>query len=163
MAGELRKLLDKEAGWEEFHLIIPHPFLPPRFQNQSDQRNMILLLDRDMTLHVRWEGSRLYEHQPLTPRATYRLIQEVLKNMTTYRRGLRVFSKFVEGWGEQPFEDERTLDPIRAQERKAPDAPRIEQEEDKPIELIATLETLLDATSEAGGESPMPMEVCPDE
>ena len=68
---------------------------------------MLLLFDRDMTLHIRWEGSRLHEHSPLTPRAAMRLLREVARNMTKYRRELHVFSRFIDEIGEAPFEDPR--------------------------------------------------------
>ena len=136
-------------------MIIPHPFLPPRYQKLSQERNMILLLDRDMTLHIRWEGSKLHEHLPLTPRAARGLIRECLGRMTKYRRDLQVFSKFIEENAEQPFDDPRALDPIRFKERELPPAQPLEEEtEDTATELVAEIQL---SNPEIGGESPMPM------
>jgi hypothetical protein len=106
-ASQLRRILEKGAGWEEFHYVIPHCFLPPRYRDISKNRNMRLLLDRDLTLHVRWEGSRTHEHHPLTPGAVNRLLGEVSTNMAKYRKELQVFSRFVRSRGEAPFEDLR--------------------------------------------------------
>jgi len=156
VSSPLRKLLEEEAGWEEFQMIIPHPFLPPRFQNLSENRNMILLLDRDMTLHVRWEGSRIHEHHPLTPGAVNRLVKEVLRKMSKYRGELEVFNRFIQRNAEQPFDDPRALDPIRFKVRKLPPAGKIEEKEDTAIEVTARIQL---PSPELGGESPMgPME-----
>ncbi len=156
MASQLRKLLDKEAGWEEFRMIIPHPFLPPRFQKSAKNRNMILLLDRDMTLHIRWEGARLHEHHPLTPQAARRLIEEVLGYMTKYRRELKVFSRFIGEWGEQPFDDPRAMDPLRLKEREAPSASLEVREEVRVHETLRAgrLPERMRGMGR-GGESPM--------
>ena len=100
---------------------------------------MILLLDTDMTLHVRWEGARFYGHHPLTPRAAQRLIQEVLGYMSQYRRELKVFSRFIEQVGEEPFDDPRAgvdTEPVR--EEELPSASRVE--EDRTIEIGAEVE-----------------------
>jgi len=153
----LRELLEKEAGWEEFQMVVPHPFLPPRFRKLAEGRNMIILLDRDMTLHVRWEGARVHEHHPLTPRATQGLIREILRYMTKYRRELQVFSGFVGSCAEQPFDDPRALDPVRFKDKPLPAAPKEKEkkaEENLPIEITATVSLPM---YEMGGESPMPM------
>ena len=162
MTSPLREALEAEAGWEEFQMIIPHPFLPPRFQNLAKGRNMILLLDRDMTLHIRWEGARMHEHHPLTPGAVRRLMKEVFTRMTKYRRELQVFSKFVDENAEQPFDDPRAPDPLRWKEREMPVAAKEEpEEEDEAIEVTAHIEVGVSEQLEAermlnrGGESPM--------
>ena len=158
MTSPLRKQLEKEAGWEEFRMIIPHPFLPPRFQKLAKNRNMVLAFDQELTLHVRWEGARFHEHHPLTPRATQRLVREVLNRITKYRRELQVFSRFVVSVGEQPFEELRALDPAPRKKQEEPSAVR--EEEDEPIEIQT--EIAIEAALRAemllgvGGESPMP-------
>lgn len=103
----LAELLEEDCGLKDFHLILPHPLLPPRFREKSEQRNMILLLDRELTLHVRWEGARMHEHWPLTPAEAVRLIREVLSRLTIYRQELNTFSRFVAEAAEQPFEAKR--------------------------------------------------------
>lgn len=153
MTSPLRELLEKEAGWEEFRMVIPNPFLPPRYRKISHGHDMIVLLDRDLTLHVRWEGSRIHEHRPLTPRATQRLIQECLDRMTKYRRELQVFSKFIKKNAEQPFDDPRTLDPIRFKEREPLPAEPIQREE---CQTIKTSTTKAVSQDRLGGESPLP-------
>ncbi len=161
MISPLRKLLEEEAGWEEFRMTIPHPFLPPRFQKLSKNRNMVLLLDRDMTLHVRWEGSRLHEHHPLTPGAARGLIREVSSRMTKYRREVQVFSRFIGQKAEEPFEDNRSPDPLRWKERELPAASRIEENPAQEVVANITVETRIGEALEAehllskGGESPM--------
>ena len=166
MTSPLKALLEKEAGWEEFQMIIPHPFLPPRYRELSKNRNMVLLLDRDMTLHIRWEGSRLHEHHPLTPRAAQRLVREALDRMSKYRRELQVFSRFCGQNAEQPFEDLRALDPLRLKEREMPSAQLEEEEEDEIVEIGCEVEIAEAMEAERllvgrmgggrmGGENPM--------
>ena len=94
----------------------------------------------------------MHEHCPLTPKATARLVKEVLGRMSKYRRELQVFSRFIDRWGALPFDDIRALDPFRLEERELPPASQEEEEED-PAEIVA--EVHLSAT-EMGGESPMP-------
>jgi len=133
-------------------MILPHPLLPPRFQDLSEDRNMILSLDQDLTLHVRWEGARIHEHHPLTPGAVNRLVKEVLRNMSKYRKDLEIFNRFVRQTAEQPFEDDRPLDPYHFKERELPPAEKIaEEEEDHTIEITADVRL----PDELGGEGPM--------
>jgi hypothetical protein len=160
VANRLREMLDEDAGWQDFQMVIPAPFLPPRFQELSNGRNMILLLDRDLTLHVRWVGARMHEHRPLTPGGARRLVREVLNRMTKYRRDLQVFARFVDQEAEQPFDDPRFPDPIRiSDKRELPPASKIE--EDGAVEISASVSEIREQLEaehlvEAGGESPMP-------
>ena len=180
MISPLRERLEEDAGWEAFQMIIPHPFLPPRFRELARERNMILLLDQDMTLHIRWEGARMHEHHPLTPGAVRRLIKEVLRYMTQYRRELKVLARFIDGFAEMPFEDDRPLDPIQWPKKKGLTCAFLEEkeEEDQSIEVGAEVEIVkekreplpfrlnlskfqrrypkdLPVPSELGGEAPM--------
>jgi hypothetical protein len=123
---------------------------------------MILLLDQDMTLHVRWEGSRLHEHRPLTPKAAARLIQEVLKYMSKYRKDMQVFSRFIMQSAEQPFKDKRPFDPVRLKNRDLPPANRADKdyEGNEAVDVGVEVEILEALEGERieglGGESPMP-------
>ncbi len=157
LASPLRELLEQEAGWEDIQLVVPHPFLPPRLLEKAKNRNMIILLDQSMTLHIRWEGSRMHEHLPLTPRATRRLVLEVLDRMAKYRREIKVFSTFIERWAEEPFDDARYPDPVRWKKKEMPTAARIEEEQAQ--EVIALIEPEASCEAERslgrGGESPM--------
>ncbi len=113
---------------------------------------MILFLDQDMTLHVRWEGARIHEHHPLTPGAVNRLVKEVLRNMSKYRKDLEVFNRFIQQNAEQPFEDDRPLDPFHYKGRELPPAEKIaEKEEDHTIEVTANIQL----PAELGGENPI--------
>ena len=152
MISRLRKSLNEDAGIGDFEFIIPHTFLPPRFRKLKEKQNLILLLDQDLTLHVRWEGSRHHEHHPLTPRAAQHLARECLAYMRKYRRELQVFSRFIGEMGVQPFDDPRPLDPARLEEPKEAVAPkketrRILRGAEMPVEI---------GQSDLGGESPLP-------
>lgn len=162
--SELRKLLNEEAAFQEFSFIIPHPFLPPRYQKLSRERNMVLFLDQNLTVHVRWEGARMHEHLSLTSKATSRLIKEVLRNMTVYRREINVFSRFIEDFAEQPFENPRYDASTTRKETPA----AAKGAKDKAIEVTASihipfvseptltqLEMELSFREQTGGESPM--------
>jgi hypothetical protein len=138
-------------------MTIPHPFLPPRFQKLAQNRNMILLLDQDLTLHVRWEGARRYEHHPLTPQAACRLIQEVQSRMVKYRRDIQIFSRFIEQNAEQPFENSRALDPVRWPKQETPGADKQEIDVSEVVAEAEIGEALeAERMAERGGESPMP-------
>lgn len=156
--SQLRETLERKAIEEDLQFLIPYPFLPPRFRNISENRSMILLIDQELTIHVRWEGARLAEHHPLTVGATRQLIREVMRNMARYRRELRVYSRFIEGYAEEPFEDQR-YEAFRLI-KKLPTAVRDETKktdmEADTIELKAKLLAGTSACSNMGGESPLP-------
>lgn len=124
---------------------------------------MVLVFDRDLCLHVRWEGARMHEHHPLTPKAAVRLVKEVLQNMTKYRGEINVFSRFIEEFGEQPFDDPR-LDPI-TQDRKPNPASKSDDRttgistivhiSSAPRLTPTQLELELSLKAQAGGESPL--------
>ena len=152
MLSRLRKLLNEDAGVGDFEFIIPHPFLPPRYRKLKENQNLILLMDQNMTLHVRWEGSRHHEHHPLTPRAAQRLIHECLVYMKKYRREIQIFSRFVGEMGEQPFDDPRPLDPARSHEPREASAPK---EQNRKIFSEVEMSVEIDRY-ELGGEPPLP-------
>lgn len=159
---------------EEFRLILPHPFLPPRFQEEARERNMVLVLDQNMTLHLRWEGNRLHEHRPLTPKAAAHLMREVLVRISQYRPEVQAFSRFILRAAEQPFADGR-YDPVNKEYKPEPALPKKAEppvEIEPSVDLVAVLEsgTPIASWSTAqiqqlerllsnprGGESPMPM------
>lgn len=155
--SRLRALLEKVALEEDIQFTIPHPFLPPRFRKVCKNRNMLLLLDRDMTIHVRWEGERMSEHRPLTKGATRRLVREVLRKMKGYRIELGIYARFIERWAEEPFNDDR-YESIQ----RAPDPPKAEKEVPKdPVstgtEISANIELeLSEMPQNVGGSSPLP-------
>lgn len=153
MAKSLREALEDLAGEEELEFIIPHPVLPPRFQDICEDRNMILTLDMDFTIHVRWEGARRNEWLSLTPGGTRRLVREVLRNLTKYRRDLQTYGQFLDRVAEQPFDDPRSDD---SSSRREPPIPELIEEEEEPTEVVARVD--LPRSPEMGGESPMPMQ-----
>ncbi len=151
--SQLRALLEREAGQENLQFVIPHPLLPPRFREISEDRNMILLVDLDMTVHVRWEGERMVEHHPLSTGAVRRLMREVRRNISDYRRDLEIYARFIDSECEAPFDDER----YEAYRLPEP-APVAEQEGTKvPVtEITAELFLELEKARAGGGESPFP-------
>jgi hypothetical protein len=104
-ARELRDFLKATAGDEEIKFIIPHPFLPPRYHGESQGRNLVAILDRDLTVHLRWENSRLGSWANITRGQFRRLAAESLRGMTKYRQDLKVFASFVDKVAELPFTD----------------------------------------------------------
>jgi hypothetical protein len=154
--SRLRALLEQRATVEDLQFIIPHPFLPPRFRKISQDRNMILLVDADLTIHVRWEGTRLAEHHPLTREAAQHLVREVLRNMKAYRRELEVYSRFLGSWAEQPLGDKRYELP-----RWPTEPPKAWQEEaeDTVTEVTAIVPLELEELTALGGESPFPSDL----
>lgn len=157
--SKLRKLLENKVCEENISVTIPNIFLPPRFRKISEGRNMILFMDRDVTLHVRWEGVNMPAHQPLTKRATNRLIQDVLRAMAKYRTDLYIYARFMERWADDPMPSDRYDETLY--ERIPPPA-KEEPETVSGEEIVAQLtsEDLLRFTG--GGESPMPAWDWPD-
>ncbi len=153
--SRLRVLLEEKATEEDIQFIIPHPLLPPRFREICEDRNMVLLLDTDMTIHVRWEGERMSEHHPLTRGATRRLVREVLRKATAYRRELEVYARFVDRWAEEPFDDDR-YEGVRFP-KPPPPAVNGAVEEEESVEISAVMDVApRKAPLSVGGTSPMP-------
>ncbi len=119
---------------------------------------MLLLVDQDLTIHIRWEGARLAEHHPLTVGATRQLIREVMRNMARYRRELGVYGRFIETYAEEPFDDQR-YESFRLP-KKPPKAVLDRSGESiaegTAVKLEANLLFGTSAYSEMGGESPFP-------
>ncbi|MBD3260535.1 MAG: hypothetical protein GF334_02485 [Candidatus Altiarchaeales archaeon] len=107
MASRLRQELENRAGFEECEFVVPHVLLPPRFRKQAAGRNMILHMDLDYVVHVRWEGERLLPHCELTPGEIRRLLKDVNRKMTQYRQDLGVLGRFFDSHAEPPFWDPR--------------------------------------------------------
>lgn len=109
---------------------------------------MLLLLDQELILHVRWEGDQVHEYDPLTPRAARRLIKESLANMTEYRREVGIFTRFITAWAESP--QKLSCRGIPQKERHA------EQEDEAALENTgATQRHPTPSNPDLGGESPM--------
>lgn len=153
MTKKLKAHLDRLAGDEEIEWIIPHPFLPPRYKKVCENRNMILLIDRDFTAHIRWEGARRGKWCSPTAGEIRTLIRQVKTKMTTYRRQLDVFSDFVTESVDIPFADPVDNDPSSRREPKK--AEPLEDEEDDGVDR--PLDLLRKRVIDEGGESPMPM------
>lgn len=155
--SQFRALLEKKALEDDIQFTIPHPLLPPRFREICEDRNMILLLDQDLTIHVRWEGERMSEHHPLTKGATRRLIREVLRKAKEYRRDLEIFARFVDQKAEEPFDDDR-YELIRLP-RDPPKAvrPILVDKKDSVMEIPAVIPLGPSKTSLCvGGDNPFP-------
>ena len=166
MAKSLKEQLNRALGFDEINFIIPHVFLPPRFKEISKNRNMILFMDMDTVMHVRWEGARQDEHHPLNPGACRRLFKECIRNMKKYRKDLDVFSRFIDIEAEIPFWDPRSNSLTKGREEKsAPSSEEEEGSETQEEEIIAvvgpngelvqgTISDFLE--EEMGGENPVP-------
>ncbi len=155
MAKNLKTRLRDLSGEEEIEWIIPHPFLPPRYRKLCQNRNMVLLIDRDFTAHIRWEGARRGEWRSPTPGEVRTLIRQVKKNMRKYRTELDVFLRFVTDVVDIPFNDPAENEP--SSRRKPKQAERIDDsEEASSIEsIVATIP--IEKVAGMGGESPMPV------
>ncbi len=162
MAKSLKEQLNRALGFDEVSFTIPHVFLPPRFKDISKDRNMILFMDLDTVMHVRWEGARADEHHPLTPGACRRLFKECISNMKKYRKDLDAFSRFVDIEAEVPFWNPR--ENSLTKDRPETPAPSVDEEEQEEeiIAVVGPNGDLIQGTvseilkEEMGGESPMP-------
>ncbi len=106
-ANRLRQLLKKKAGWEQLEFLVPPLFLPPRFRALSKGRDLLLMMDDDFTIHIRWHNEDFHTHHPLTPGAARRLVGEIMKYIQQYKEHIKVFGKFVDEYAEQPWDEER--------------------------------------------------------
>ncbi len=151
--SQLRALLERKASLDNLQFIIPYPLLPPRFREISEDRNMILLVDLDLTTHVRWEGERMVEHHPLSKGEVRRLMREVGRNISNYRQDLEVYARFIDSRCEEPFDDKR-YEAFRLP-KPTPDA---EQKGTEPTmtEIIAGISLEPSKATVVGGESPFP-------
>ena len=162
MAKSLKEQLNRALGFDEVDFTIPHVFLPPRFKEMSKNRNMILFMDLDTVMNVRWEGARQDEHHPLTPGACRRLFKECIRNMKKYRKDLDAFSRFVDGEAEVPFWDPRENSLTKDREEKPAPSTEEEAQGEEIIAVIGPSGELIQGTvselleDEMGGESPMP-------
>lgn len=176
--NQLRQLLEKRACMEQMEFRIPPVFLPPRYRDLSEGRDLLLMLDDDLTVHIRWHNEDFHTHHPLTIGASRRLVGEVTKYIQQYKEHLRVFGKFIDKYGEQPFDEERYHDGFRqekeATQRAKKDGPEEEEEhetqgqEEEQVEVrpeltldalvrLPSFEQMVDMRpSEIGGESPFP-------
>jgi len=155
MSKKLKNLLDSLAGEKEIEWIIPHPFLPPRYKKICENRNMVLLLSRNLTVRIRWEGARLGEWISPSPVEIRRLIREVKRKMTDYRKQLDIYSNFITEWvdttSSNPVED----DP--SSHRKPREAVILDDCSEEVVAEIKNIKTTKTDTGNMGGESPLPL------
>lgn len=105
--NKLLDLLVEKMGQEDVEFVIPHPFLPPRYSKICGNRNMIVTLDTENTIQLRWENARLITWMSPTPGEFRTIVSYAMKKMQKYRRDLETFGNFVDRVAEDPF-----LDPI---------------------------------------------------
>jgi hypothetical protein len=152
-ASQLQQVLNKKVGEEQLEFRIPQIFLPPRFRDLSEGRDLLLMLDDDLTIHIRWNNEGFHTHHPLTPGAARRLVGEIMKHITEYKKSLRVFGTFINGVAEEPWDEERYHDGFRKEEETAQRAKEVgakEEEEQKTagqeaeqVEVETQLHTLV--------------------
>lgn len=148
--SNLRDFLKATAGDEEIEFVIPHLFLPPRYLKDSNRRNLVAILDRDLTIHLRWENARMSPWANITKGEFKRLVSDALRRMMQYQPELKIFGDFVNEVAEAPFEDPMYDEPI-------PSVDVVEkasrEEEDIPVVVARIKRT---PTYAVGGESPLP-------
>lgn len=162
MVKNLKKRLDGALGEGEISFIIPHVFLPPRFKNVSNNRNMILFMDEDTVMHIRWEGALQDEYNPLNPGACRRVFKECIRNMKKYRKDLDTFSRFVDKEAEVPFWDPRTDSLTKDQPEKPAPASKEGSGQEEISAILGPEDKLIQGKvadsleEEMGGENPIP-------
>ncbi len=173
-ASQLRQLLNQKACVEQLEFRVPPVFLPPRFRDMSRGRDLLLMLDDDLTVHIRWHNETFLTHHPLTPGATRRLVGEITKYIKQYKDNLRVFGKFIDDFAEQPFDEERYHDGFcqekEATQRAKKNGPKEEKkheaqgQEEEQGEVVAVVDgnyDIIDSFEEldrlqSRGDSPYP-------
>jgi hypothetical protein len=165
---------------EQLEFRVPPVFLPPRFRDLSEGRDLLLTLDDDLTVHIRWHNEDFHTHHPLTIGATRRLVGEIMNYIKQYKEHLRVFGTFINKYGEQPFDEERYHDGFCQEKEATQRAKKDGQEEEEEHEAQGQeeeqdevrpefrramearragklfWESHFEQASEIGGESPCP-------
>lgn len=144
--NKLLDLLVEKMGQEDVEFVIPHPLLPPRYRDICENRNMIVTLDTENTIQLRWENARLVMWMSPTPGEFRTIVSYAMKKMQKYRRDLETFGNFVDRVAEDPF-----LDPI-FDDGEAPRAGVAEKEKVPSSESVSQVRFPL----MGGGESPFP-------
>ena len=166
-ANQLRQILKKKAGWEQLEFRIPNIFLPPRFRDLSEGRDLLLMLDGDFTIHIRWHNEDFHTHHPLTPGASRRLVGEIMQRMKQYKEHLKVFGAFIDEYAERPYDEERYHDGFcqekEATQRAKKDRPEEEEEheaegQEEELEEVVALVHGIDELVQLAehGDSPYP-------
>ena len=151
MGKTLEEALYEVTGLKEIEFNIPHIFLPPRYRKICENRNMVLVVDEELVIHVRWEGALHDEYLPLTPKAACHLIKECTVRMTNYRRDLGVFSRFVKNEGEAFSGNSRDDNALLDEELECTEALPILNGRTTVVAKVSTFNH-----QDMGGESPMP-------
>lgn len=144
--NKLLDLLMEKVGQEEVGFVIPHPLLPPRYRKVCESRNMIVTLDVENTIQLRWENARLMTWMSPTPGEFRTIVSYAMKKIQQYRRDLETFGDFVDRVAENPF-----LDPI-FDDGEVPKAGVAEKRETASNGLVPTVRFPFTE----GGESPFP-------
>lgn len=144
--NKLLDLLVEKMGQEDVEFVIPHPFLPPRYRKICENRNMIVTLDTENTIQLRWENARLVTWMSPTPGEFRTIVSYARRKMQQYRRDLETFGNFVDRVAEDPF-----LDPI-FNDGEAPKAGVAAKKEAAPNGSVLQVRFPF----AGGGESPFP-------
>ncbi len=157
--NQLRQLLEAKMGEEQLEFRVPNIFLPPRFRDLSGGQDLLLVMDDDFTIHIRWHNQDFHEHHPLTPGASRRLVGEVMRYSKLYRENLKMFGKLLCEYAEQPWDEERYNEGLRqekeATRRAKEDRPGTSGQEEQGVgAVIHGVDELVEILSQ--GDSPYP-------
>lgn len=117
----LKGLLKSLAGDADIEFVIPHPLLPPRYQQISRGHNMILYLDRNFLIQIRWQSARSGKRVILSAGEVRRLVKYVSQAAMRYRADLKTFSRFLDRVAEKPPTDDTEQTLVAEQASRRPE------------------------------------------
>lgn len=98
----LRNFLEERVGDTELEFIVPHALLPPRYRKLSPGNNLIICLDRNFLIQMRWQNVRSGRRAILSAGEVRRLTSYVVRALRKYRTDLTSFSRFLDRVAEKP-------------------------------------------------------------
>lgn len=104
-AKSLRSFFEASCGEQEIVFTVPRALLPPRYQKEEAKGDLVVVFDRDFTVHLRWSSLRMGPWRNVSAGEVRRLAKDVLTNLRKFGRDFREFERFVSDYAEAPFED----------------------------------------------------------
>lgn len=153
---KLVKRLEKAIEWGELQVVIPHPLLSGKWQEESQGRNLLLSLTNDCLLEASWEGPEFSEVHLLTKGQANRIINQVRKNVADYTAALEGVKLVFDEWACNPPKEKAYGISTKEEEAQGSAEIREEEEKGKSLERQEEERSSLEETFSGVGESPYP-------
>lgn len=142
----LRSFFEASCGEQEIVFTVPRALLPPRYQKEVAKGDLVVVFDRDFTVHLRWSSLRMGPWRNVSAGEVRRLAKDVLANLRRFGRDLRDFEHSVSRFAEAPFEDPIHCEQEEPEETVGAEVLIVPEPSEKRVEPTASC---------AGGEPPL--------